>query len=228
MKEVDEIVAWMRANAGQAKDMERVAINTANALGLPMPLLRTKAREYRRRHDVALALWDTGIHEARIMASLVDDPKQVSSEQVDAWSADFDSWDMCDQCCINLFRLTPFAHDKITAYAADGREFVRRTAFVLIATLAVHDKASGDNVFIDYLPLIERYSCDERNFVRKAVNWALRQIGKRNLNLNTEAVITARRLADSPDPSERWIGRDALRELTSPKTLEYIRNHRKS
>lgn len=228
MAELDEILMWMQENA-QTKNVEgmaRFGINSSSALGLSMPMLRAKAKQYRKRHDLAEELWRTGIHEARLMASLVDDPAAVTREQMDRWVGEFDSWDVCDQCCINLFRLTPFAHSAITGYAADEREFVRRTAFVLIATLAVHDKKTEDKVFGKYLRLVEKYSFDDRNFVRKAVNWTLRQVGKRSLGLNPEAVASAERLAASDLPSARWIGKDALRELTSPKTIQYIKDHR--
>lgn len=229
MNEIRDIIVWMEANRNMknVEGMARFGKNPSNAYGLPMPTLRAKAKEYGKRHDLALELWQTGIHEARLLASLTADPGQLTPELMDSWTAGFDSWDVCDQCCINLFRRAPFVHEKIREYAADEREFVRRTAFVLIATLAVHDRKASDEDFRKYLPPIEEYSSDGRNFVKKAVSWALRQIGKRNFALNETAAETARRLAGSPLPSARWTGSDALRELTSQKTLDYIRDHRK-
>lgn len=228
--EIEEIVSWFgqNRNTKNTDSMARFGINSSNAYGIPLPMLRAKAKEYKKRHRLALELWDTGIHEARVMASMVADPQQFTPELMDSWVADFDSWDVCDQCCSNLFRLTPFAHDKVWAYAVDERKFVRRTAFVLIAVLAVHDKQSGNDVFMKYLTLIEDYAFDGRNFVKKAVNWALRQIGKRNIALNSAAAKTAAVLAASTLPPTRWTGKDALRELTSQKTLDYIRDHRKN
>lgn len=228
-EDLKDIIVWFEENRNvkNTEGMARFGIKTSSAYGIPLPMLRAKARQYRKRHDLALELWETGFHEAQVMAGMIDDPAQVTPAQMDAWTAGFDSWDVCDQCCSNLFRFTPFAHDKVWEYADDEREFVRRTAFVLIAVLAVHDKAATDVDFMKYLPLIEKYSFDERNFVKKAVNWALRQIGKRNLALNEAAVGMARKLASSTLPPARWTGKDALRELTSQKTLDYIRDHRK-
>ncbi len=224
-----EIMGWLeeRRSSKNVEGMSHFGINTDKAYGIPLPQLRAKAREYRRRHDVATAFWETGIHECRIMASLTADPKQMTSSLADKWVGDFDSWDVCDQCCLNLLRLTPFAHEKVWLYAADEREFVRRAAFALIATLAVHDKDAPDEIFMKYFDLIREHSTDGRNFVKKAVNWALRQIGKRNMALNSAAAALAEELASSRLPSARWIGKDALRELTSQKTLDYIRDHRK-
>jgi len=229
MNELADILEWLEENRNtkNVDGMSRFGINTEKTYGVPMPALRTKAKGYRKRHDLAIQLWETGIHECRIMASLIADPKLMTSGLADRWVAGFDSWDVCDQCCINLLRHTPFAHDKIAEYAPDEREFVRRTAFVLIATLAVHDKNASDDDFARYLDLISRYAYDDRNFVKKAVNWALRQIGKRNLVLNGAAGAVAGELASSALAAARWTGKDALRELTSQKTIEYIRDHRK-
>lgn len=224
----DEIMAWLEANRNDRNiaSMARFGINAAHAYGVSVPMLRKKAGEYRRRHDIALELWGTGIHEARIMASVIADPAMVTPAMMDEWVADFDSWDLCDQCCLNLFRKLPFAMDKIEAYAGDKREFVRRAAFVVIAVLAVHGRDIPDTQFVAWMELIRRYAGDERNFVRKAVNWALRQTGKRSLELNAVAVRTARMLAGSDNKTARWIGTDAVRELTSDRTLAFIRNHR--
>lgn len=228
MKEVDDIVLWLE-QSGSARNIEgmsRFGINTDKTFGVAIPALRGKAKEYKHRHDIALELWQTGIHEARILAGIIADPKQMTPDGVDAWVHAFDSWDVCDQCCSNLLYKVSFVYDKIPVYAQSDEEFVRRTAFVLIAVLAVHDKSLADEGFLPYFKLIEKYATDERNFVRKAVNWALRQIGKRNLNLNGLAAGIAARLAGSDNRSVRWIGSDALRELTAEKTLAFIEAHR--
>ncbi len=195
--------------------MERFGINVSNALCISMPAIRTLAKETGKDHALALALWDTGIHEAMIMATLVDDYRQVTEGQMDKWVADFDSWDVCDQCCSNLFDKTRFAHDKCFEWARDEREFVKRAGFTMMATLAVHDKKADDAAFKSFFPVILKGSTDERNFVRKAVNWALRQIGKRNINLNKEAIAVGNEMKTIDSKSARWIASDALRELQS-------------
>lgn len=228
MKEVTDIIGWLEENESEKNrtGMSRFGITTAMAYGVSMPLLRAKAKEYRGRHDVALALWTTNVHEAQIVAGLIADPQQFTPQTMDLWVAGFDSWDVCDQCCLNLFWHLPYVYEKIATYATDQREFVRRTAFVLVAVLAVHDKKSSDELFISYLDLIRRYADDNRNFVKKAVNWALRQIGKRSLSLHAPAVEVARQLAERADVAARWVGKDALRELTAEKTVAFIEKHR--
>ena len=196
--------------------MARYGINISNALGVPLPALRKLAKEVGRNHSLAIELWLSQVHEARILATLVADPKRVTDSLMEQWVRDFDSWDICDGCCNNLFNRTPLAHIKARAWAVRDEEFVRRAGFVLIATLAVHDKKASNQQFFDYFPLIELYSVDERNLVKKAVNWALRQIGKRNMVLNCKAVELAARLKQSASRSARWIGSDAWRELTDP------------
>jgi 3-methyladenine DNA glycosylase AlkD len=196
--------------------MARFGINPDRALGVRIPDLRRLAKQVGTDHSLALGLWKTGIHEARILASMIDDPAAVTERQMESWVGDFDSWDLCDQCCGNLFDRTPFAFDKAVEWAGRDEEFVKRAGFALMAWAAVHDKTADDRVFIEFLPLVEREADDDRNFVKKAVNWALRQIGKRNRRLNRAAVSVARRLAKRNDsPAARWIGTDALRELTS-------------
>lgn len=200
-------------NAANREGMARYGIRTDRALGISMPALRGIAKEIGKDHILAGMLWDSGVHEARILACLIDEPAHVSSEQMEAWVRDFDSWDLCDQCCSTLFDRTPYARDKAVVWSERPEEFVKRAGFVLMATLAVHDKKAGDAVFLAFLPLIRKESTDERNFVKKAVNWALRQIGKRNRMLNRAAIALAGELAASESRSARWIGRDALREL---------------
>lgn len=196
--------------------MARFGITVDRALGVQIPVLRTIARDHRRDHELALALWATGGHEERLLAGFVDDPAKVTPEQMDAWVADFDSWDLCDQVVSNLLARTPHARDRLPTWIEDEREYVRRAGFVVVCALAVHDKAAPDETFLPYLPLVEAYAHDDRNFVKKAVNWALRQIGKRSPTLRTPAIACAERLAARRDPPARWIGRDALRELNRP------------
>jgi 3-methyladenine DNA glycosylase AlkD len=199
--------------------MARFGINTGRAFGVSIAAIRPLARRYRRNHELAAALWASGYHEARLLAALIDDPKQVTSKQMDAWAADFDSWDLCDQACLKLFVKTPFVDQKIPRWAKDKREFVRRAGFALLASQAVHGKDVPDSVFREHLKLIDAASTDERNFVRKAVNWALRQVGKRSASLHKPALALAKRLAASPDKTARWIGKDAVKELTDPFQL---------
>ena len=203
--------------------MTRYGINPTNTLGVSVQTLRRIAREAGRSHRLAQMLWATGIHEARILAALVDEPAQVTSRQMDRWVKDLDSWDVCDQCCSNLFDKTRFAYEKARTWSNRKEEFVRRAGFTLMACLAVHDKAADDGRFLAFLPLIERGSGDERNYVRKAVNWALRQIGKRNSQLNQAAIRTAREIQSLPSKSTRWIASDALRELTGEATRERLK-----
>lgn len=228
MQEVEDILAWLAANGNERNKagMARFGINVSNACGVSISLLRKEARNHRNRHDMALELFDTGVHEAMIMACMIASPRLLSAAQMDQWTYRFDSWDVCDQCCINLFWRSTHAIKKIDEYCADGREFVRRTGFVLMAALAVKDKTLSDADVACWLPIIAKYSYDDRNFVKKAANWALRQIGKRNMVLNAAARDMATRLAATGDKNARWIGRNALRELSAPKTLEFIALHR--
>jgi 3-methyladenine DNA glycosylase AlkD len=202
--------------------MARFGINTANALGVSMAAMRPLERKYRRNHALAAELWASGYHEARILAALVDEPDKVTRRQMDAWAGAFDSWDLCDQACMKVFARTPFVAEKAAKWAADEREFVRRAAFATIAGYAVGAKGAPGAEFLPFLTLIETHATDQRNFVRKAVNWALRQIGKRSPALNRPALNLARALAASDDKTARWIGKDALRELTDPATIERI------
>ncbi|MCC6982264.1 MAG: DNA alkylation repair protein [Bauldia sp.] len=202
--------------------MARYGIETANAYGVSQAVLKPMARPYRRNHALALALWKTGKHEARHLAGLIDDPKLVTPGQMDAWASGFDSWDIVDGVSFNLFDKTAHADAKIREWARDEREFVRRAAFSMIAGRTVHAKKLPDETFLPYLRLIEASATDNRNFVRKAVNWALRQIGKRSLALHEPALALAERLAASDDRAARWIGRDAVRELTDEKQLERL------
>ncbi len=203
------------ASPATAAGKSRWNITAAQVIGVSIPDLRRMAKKIGKNHALALELWDSGINEVRILCSMIDDPSLVSSTQMDSWAADFDSWDVCDQVCSNLFDKTKYPYKKIVQWSKDKREFVRRSAFTLMAALAVHDKKAEDAAFISFFPLIEKYADDDRNFVKKAVNWALRQIGKRNATLHLLAMKCAKRLIDREEPSARWIGRDALRELQS-------------
>jgi 3-methyladenine DNA glycosylase AlkD len=219
-----EIVSELESLADPANvaGMARYGINPENTLGVSIPRLRAMAKEIGRDHALALELWASGIHEARILAGLVDDPAMVAAAQLERWVGDFDSWDVCDGVCGNLFDRTPFAWEKAAAWSARSEEFVKRAGFVLMAALAVHDKKAPDERFRNFLPLIEREAADERNFVKKAVNWALRQIGKRNRALNRDAIAAAKRIRKIDSRSARWIAADALRELESGAVRERL------
>jgi 3-methyladenine DNA glycosylase AlkD len=211
------------ARPGRREGMARFGINPDRALGVRIPDLRRLAKEIGTDHRLALALWRTGVHEARILASMIDDPAKVTERQMESWVADFDSWDLCDQCCGNLFDRLPFAYGKAMEWADRDEEFVKRAAFALVAWSAVHDKTADDRVFLEFLPVIEREAADDRNFVKKAVNWSLRQIGKRNRRLHRAAVASARRLTRQQNSiSARWIGTDALRELTGEAVMKRL------
>ncbi len=214
-----DLLSRMKAAADPAQlaGMAHFGINTELALGLRVPQIRAFSKEIGVDHALALALWRTGLHEARILAPMVIDRVRVDDSLMEAWVADFASWDVCDQCCMNLFRRLPGAWAKVEVWAVREEEFVRRAAFTLIAVLAVHEKNEPDARFIGLLTLVEAYSDDDRNFVKKAVNWALRQIGKRNRDMNAAAIAAAQRLLDRDTKAARWIANDALRELQSEK-----------
>jgi 3-methyladenine DNA glycosylase AlkD len=222
--DVRKILAELKAFGSEKNrtGMARFGINTERAFGVPMTAMRPIARKYRRQHDLAAELWKSGYHEARILAALIDDPKLVTARQMDAWAADFNSWDVCDQACMKLFAATPFVARQVAKWARDKREFVRRAAFATIAGYTVRAKKAPDAEFLAFLPLIEKYATDERNFVRKAVNWALRQIGKHSPALHKPALALAQKLAASDDKTARWIGKDAVKELTDTAQLARI------
>jgi len=196
--------------------MARYAIPSDKAFGISVGALRTYAKRLGPNHELAASLWKSDFYEARMLASFVDDPACVTPEQMDRWCADFDNWAICDTACFALFDRTPHAFSKVEKWAKSRDEFVKRASFALLASLTVHDKRSGDAPFAKGLALIERAATDERNFVKKAVNWALRSIGKRTAALNVAAVDVAKRLGESDNPAARWVGKDALRELASP------------
>jgi 3-methyladenine DNA glycosylase AlkD len=222
--ECEDILERLRslANPEAVADMAGYGINPQNTYGVSVPVLRKMAREIGRDHLLAQELWASGVHEARMLASMIDDPRLITEEQMEGWAADFDSWDVCDQCCGNLFDKTEFAYRKAVEWAARDEEFVKRAGFALIAWLAFHDKRAPDEAFLGFLPVIKRESVDDRNYVRKAVNWALRHIGKRNAALNIMAIQTAREIQAAGSKPGRWIAADALRELTSEKVQERL------
>ena len=202
-------------NPRNVEGMARFGISSKNTLGVNIPVLRKMAKEIGKNHQVALELWDSGFHEARILAGLIDETEKVTEAQMEKWIKDFDSWDVCDQVCSNLFDKTAFAWQKAVELTKRKEEFVKRTGFTLMACLAVHDKKASDKNFIKLLPIIKREATDKRNFVRKAVNWALRQIGKRNKKLNLKALKTAKEILTINSKTAEWIASDAIRELTS-------------
>jgi 3-methyladenine DNA glycosylase AlkD len=212
---VSEIVDLLKemADAKYREGMLRFGIDHSKALGVSTPQLRKLAKEIKTNQQLSLQLWDTGIHECTILASMTGDPKQVTPQQMDQWVNDFYSWDVCDQVCGNLFDRTTFAVTKALEYSQSEQEFVKRAGFVLMAEMAVHNKKAGDDVFIQFFPIIEREAWDDRNFVKKAVNWALRQIGKRNKALMKPAIDTAERIRKQNTKAARWIASNALSEL---------------
>ena len=223
-RNADEVVARLRslAQPGNLEGMKRFGIPTEHALGIPIPALRKLAKETGKDHSLAGELWASGIHEARILATMVEDPKQVTDRQMEAWVRDFSSWDLCDQCCSNLFDRTPHAYRKVVEWSRSDEEFVKRAGFVLMATLSVHDRKADDGVFRAFFPIIAREATDDRIYVRKAINWALRQIGKRNRTLNREAIRVAEEIRALESRAARWIASDALRELAGEKVQQRL------
>jgi len=211
------------ANPEAVEGMARFGISAKNIYGVSIPNLRKMAKEIGINHDLGQKLWDSKIHEARILVSLISNPEMVTEEQMENWAKDFDSWDVCDQCCGNLFDKTIHAHKKAVEWTARKGEFVKRAGFVLMATLAVHDKKAADEDFLKFFPLMIREATDDRNFVKKAVNWALRQIGKRNLSLNKKAIKTAKKIKTIKSKAARWIATDAIRELESESVQKRLR-----
>lgn len=211
------------SNPEAVTGMARFGINPKSTYGVSIPVLRKMAKEIGQNHALAQKLWDSGIHEARILAGMIDSPNEVTENQMERWVKDFDSWDVCDQVCSNLFDRTKFAHKKAMDWSRRKEEFVKRAGFVLMATLSVHDKKARDEEYLKFLPIIRREARDERNFVKKAVNWAIRQIGKRNLYLNRIAIETAKEIQGFDSKHAKWIASDALRELTSEAVQKRLR-----
>lgn len=221
-----EVIEELRemGDADAVAGMARYGIATKAAFGVSVSDLRAIARRLGRDHGLALELWDSGFHEARILASMVDLPEEVTERQMEKWVSEFDSWDVCDGCCGNLFDRTPYAYAKASEWSRKKQEFVKRAGYVLMAELAVHDKAAKDSAFTGFFEDIVRGSTDDRNFVKKAVNWALRQIGKRNRKLNIEALAVAKRISEIDTKSSRWVASDAVRELKSESVRRRLRS----
>ena len=212
-----------QANDKNKQGMVRFGINPKGTLGVSVPVLRKMAKDIGKNQELSLKFWDSGIHEAKLLAVFIGEPDKVTEKQMEKWVKDIDSWDVCDQLCGNLFDKTPFAYKKIYQWVKRKEEFIRRTGFVLMATLSVHDKKAGNKEFEKFFPLIKKYSTDERNFVKKAVNWALRQIGKRNLSLNKKTIKLAKEIQKIDFKSARWIANDAIRELTSNSVQQRLK-----
>lgn len=216
MNNVTAIISWLNENKNEAniKGMQRFGIKTDKAFGIRIPVLRNFAKIIGKNTELARNLWKTEYHEARMIAVFIAKPKELTEFDLDLWVKDFNSWDICDQACMNIFDKTSFVEKKIFEWAANEEEFIRRSAFALIASIAIHDKKAKNEMFIPYLNLIEKYSFDSRNFVKKAVNWALRQIGKRNCELGKTALEYSERILNQPHKSAQWIAKDAIRELS--------------
>ena len=210
------------------ENLARFGITASKVFGVSMANIQVLAKRLGRNHELAAALWDTGWYEARMLCSFVEEPARVTASQMDRWCRDFDNWGICDTLCFHLFDRTPHAWAKVARWSDKRDEFVKRAAFALLASLALHDKRTGDEPFVRCLPLVERAAADERNFVKKGVSWALRGVGRRNPALNAAAVRLARRLVDSPHPAGRWVGRDALKELTSAAVRRQLAERRRA
>ncbi|MCI0473371.1 MAG: DNA alkylation repair protein [Ignavibacteria bacterium] len=229
MNDLEHILAQLKKSGNHANlaGMARFGIRFNEAYGCNVPFMRKLAKNYRGNHNLALELWKTGIHEARIIAFLIDDPELVTESQAESWLKDVKSWDICDGLCSNLVRKTVFAYKKAFEWSMRKEEFQKRAGFVMMAVLAVHDKVADDEIFLEFLNRIEEESYDDRNFVKKAVNWALRQIGKRNYPLHKEAVSTAKRILLQDSKSGRWIAKDALREFKTETTRKILERRKK-
>ena len=218
-----EAMSTQRDHENQA----RFGITASNALGVSMANIQVLAKRLGRNHEFAAALWDTGVYEARMLTAFVDEPARVTAAQMERWCRAFDNWGICDTLCFKLFDATPHAWAKVVQWSDRRDEFVKRAAFALLASLAAHDKLASDEQFVASLPLIERAASDERNFVMKGVSWALRAIGRRNVVLNAAAVMVAKRLSASPEAAARWVGKGAVKELTSPLVTRQLAARRR-
>ena len=223
---LDEIIKELEelSNPEDIDGMARFGITPQRTYAVRIPELRKIAKKAGKDHELAKNLWEMDYRETKILACMIEDPKLVTSEQMDNWVVEFDFWEICDQCCMNLFRKTSLSYQKIFEWSAREEEFVKRAAFTLIAVLAVHDKKAPDAKFEQFFPLIIKESTDNRNYVKKAVNWALRHIGKKNLHLNQKAIDIAQEIHEIDSKSARWIASDALRELKSKKVQKKLNN----
>jgi len=224
-EKVPQVLAWLeRRGTKRTREemLSRYGITAPKAFGVSVGTIQQLAKRLGRDHELAAALWETGWYEARLLTAFIDDPARVTAAQMDRWARDFDNWGVCDTVCFHLFDRTPHAWRKVEQWSRRRDEFVKRAAFALLASLALHDKRAGDEPFIRSLALVERAASDPRNFVKKGVSWGLRVVGRRNQALNAAALETARRLAQSPEPSARWVGKEALRELTNAKVKRQL------
>jgi 3-methyladenine DNA glycosylase AlkD len=223
--EVADALTWLKNHASKKVREEmgpRYGIHTDKAFGVGMAEMQKLAKQVGQSHELALTLWETGWYEARTVAALVDEPDKVTAAQMDRWCRGFDNWGICDTVCFKLFDHTPHAYKKVEQWAGRKEEFVKRAAFALLASLALHDKSADDAAFLHLLPLVERGAIDKRNFVKKGVSWALRSVGRRSPALHEASVAMAKELADSPDASARWIGKEALKELSSAAVVRQV------
>jgi 3-methyladenine DNA glycosylase AlkD len=222
---VESVVAWMKRTGSPkaAAGLSRYGLPTDKAFGISVATLRTYAKGIGTNHDLALKLWKTGWLDARILASFLGDPAKVTPAMMDAWCRDFDNWGTVDTPCFTLFDRSPHAWKVIPKWVKEKGEFQKRAGFVMMACLAGHDKTAKDAPFLKFLPMIERGASDDRNFVKKGVSWALRGIGHRNPALHAAAVKTATKLSKSDDATERWVGRDALKDITRPAVVKKVR-----
>jgi 3-methyladenine DNA glycosylase AlkD len=225
MASVDEVLKKLKVKArpDQLEGMARYGISPERRLGVKVPDMRKIAKDAGKDHALALELWKTGIPDAQIVAALVGEPEKLTDAQMEEWVKDFNSWDVCDQVCMNLFDKSPLAIKKIHDWSGREEEFVKRAAYALIACVAWHDKAADDNTFIQLFPVIKRGATDERNYVKKSVNWALRHIGKRNVRLNKAAIRAAKEIKQMDSKAARWIASDALKELKSENVQKRLR-----
>lgn len=222
---VKEALAWLEAHASKKVREEmgpRYGIHAKKAFGVPMAAMQKLAKELGQSHEIAEALWRTGWYEARMVAAFVEEAERLSPEQMDRWCDGFDNWGICDTVCFKLFDRSPHAFKKVKEWAGRKDEFVKRAAFALLASLALHDKVTQDDHFLKLLPLVERHASDERNFVKKGVSWALRSIGRRSPALHQAAMEVARRLVDSENVSSVWVGKDAVRDLASEPAMRQL------
>jgi len=224
--ELEEIIQFFEENKNENNiaGMDRFGIDCDKVYGIKMDAIRKLAKKIGKDHDLALQLWEHGYHESRILATIIEEKDEVDDDQLEEWVNDFDTWDICDQACINLFVNTPKAISKIPSWATSEKEFVKRAAFSLIAVMAVHDKKSKDSYFESFFPIIKKACDDNRNFVKKAVNWALRSIGKKNKNLNKKAIALSNEILELDYKSAKWIAKDALKELESDEVQNRLKN----
>ena len=220
------VVAWLkrRGSATNRAGMARYGLATTDTFGVSMATMQREARRIGMNHRLAMALWKSGWYEARIMSAFLADPAQLTPAQMEAWCRDFDNWGTTDTVCFKLFDQSPHRWKKMAQWVTRRKEFEKRAGFVMIACLAAHDKAAKDLAFVKCLKLIETGASDDRNFVKKGVSWALRHIGHRNASLHSGAVKTATRLSKSEDPTKRWVGKDALRDLTRPAVVKKVQS----